>query len=77
MVGLILPGFASHYGADSIVDVHFNVTDISGFASSAANQDITVYPTVDIQFWPRFNGTTELAVDLSFGDIKFEGGINV
>ena len=48
LVNLLLPGFSRHYGADSIVDLHFNVTDISGFVSSAANQDITVYPTVDI-----------------------------
>ena len=64
-INLILPGFSDYYGKDTIVDIYLNTTDLSRFASSAANQDITLYGSVDIQFWPRLNGTTELAVDLS------------
>ena len=65
------------YGADAIVDILFNVTDLHGFASSAANQDVTVYGTANLQFWPRFNGTTELAVEMNVIDIYFTGGINI
>lgn len=71
------PGISAKYGADSIVDVHFDVTDLHGFASSAADQDVTVRGTADLQFWPRFDGTTEIAVELSVIDILFTGAIDV
>jgi len=38
---------------------------------------VTVYGTAKLQFWPRFNGTTELAVEMNLIDIKFTGGINI
>lgn len=77
MVDIALPGFAAKYGADAIVDIHGACTDLHGFTSSQADQDVTVYGTADLQFWPRFNGTTELAVEMILEDIKFTGGINI
>ena len=74
---IAFPGISAKYGADSIVDVHFDVTDLHGFSSSAANQEVTVRGTADLQFWPRFDGTTELAVELSVIDILFTGGIAI
>ena len=38
---------------------------------------MTVYGTALLEFWPRFNGTTELAVEIEVVDIKFTGGIAV
>ena len=73
-----LPGFAAKYGADTIVDVHAACTDLHGFASSAADQDVSVYGTVNLQFWPRLSdGTTEIAVEMSLIDILFTGGIDI
>lgn len=72
-----LPGISAKYGSDSIVDLHFDTTDLNSFTSSAANQEVTVIGSVNIQFWPRFNSTTELAVQLDVEDIKFTGGIAV
>lgn len=77
MVDVALPGFAAKYGADAIVDIHGSCTQLHSFTSSSADQDVTVYGTADLQFWPRFNGTTELAVEMTLEDIKFTGGINV
>lgn len=74
---IAFPGFSKHYGADAIVDIFGNCTDLHDFSSSAANQDVTLYGTANLQFWPRFNGTTELAVSINVEDIKFTGGIAV
>lgn len=72
-----LPGFSAVYGADSIVDLYINTTDLHSFTSSASDQDFTLYGSVTIQFWPRFNGTTELAVEVDLIDVHFTGGIAV
>lgn len=48
-----------------------------GFTSSAANQDVNLYGSVTIQLWPRFDNTTELAVELDVIDIQFTGGIAI
>ena len=77
MVDTALPGFSAKYGADAIVDVHGACTDLHGFTSSQANQDVTVFGTANLQFWPRFNGTTELAVEMNVVDIKLTGGIAI
>lgn len=77
MVDVALPGFSAKYGADSIVDVHGACTDLHQFTSSEADQDVTVLGTANLQFWPRFNGTTELAVEMNLVDIKFTGGIAI
>ena len=77
MVDIALPGISAKYGADSIVDLKVACTDLHGFTSSEADQDVTVYGTVNLQFWPRFNGTTELAVEMNLVDIIFTGGIAV
>ena len=76
-VDIALPGMAAKYGADAIVDVHIACTDLHGFTSSQADQDVTVLGTANLQFWPRFNGTTELAVEMNLEDIKFTGGIAI
>jgi len=52
-------------------------TKLHDFTSSAANQDVTVLGTANLQFWPRFNSTTELAVEIDLVDIKFTGGIAI
>ena len=73
-----LPGFAAKYGADTIVDIRGACTDLHGFASSAADQDVTVYGTANLQFWPRLSdGSTEIAVEMNLVDIKFTGGIDI
>ena len=36
-VDIAFAGFADRYGADSIVDIHFNLTDLHDFTSSEAN----------------------------------------
>ena len=77
MIDIALPGFAAKYGDDAIVDIHAACTDLHGFTSSQADQDVKVYGTANLQFWPRFNSTTELAVELNLVDIKFTGAINV
>ena len=76
---IALPGFSETYGADTIVDIYFNTTDLSDFTSSAADQDVTAYGSVNLQFYPRVNNTTktELAVELDVVDIKFTGGIAI
>lgn len=38
---------------------------------------MTLYGTANLQFWPRFNDTTELAVSINVVDIVFTGGIAV
>lgn len=77
MLDIAFPGFSAKYGADSIVDIFGNCTDLHSFASSAADQDVTVRGTANLQFWPRFNGTTELAVELNVIDILFTGSIAI
>lgn len=77
MVDVALPGMAAKYGDDAIIDVHLACTDIHQFTSSEADQDVTALGTANLQFWPRFNGTTELAVEMNLVDIKFTGGIAV
>lgn len=77
MLDTALPGFSATYGADTIVDVHGACTDLHGFSSSEADQDVTVYGTANLQFWPRVNGTQVLAVEMNVIDIKFIGGINI
>lgn len=74
---IVFPGLSAKYGADSIVDLYINTTDLHSFTSSATDQDFTLYGSVTIQFWPRFNGTTELAVEIDVIDIHFTGGIAV
>ena len=74
---IAFPGFSKKYGADAIVDIFGNCTDLHDFTSSAANQDVTVYGSANLQFWPRFNDTTELAVSINVIDIDFTGGIAV
>lgn len=69
-------GLSDKYGADTIVDVHFQVTDLHGFTSSEADQDVTVRGTADLQFWPRLD-VPELAVEINVIDILFTGGIAV
>lgn len=71
------PGISAKYGADSIVEIHFDVTALDDFTSSAADQDVSVYGSANLQFWPRFSGTTELAVELNVIDILFTGGIQI
>ena len=75
LVDILLPGISSVYGADSIVDIYFDTKSLSGFTTSATDQDVTVNGDVVLQFWPRFNGTTELAVELDAQNIKFIGDI--
>ena len=70
-------GFTDKYGDDSIVDVAINATELKDFASSQANQEVSVKGTVNFKFYPRFNGTTELAVDFDVIDVEFIGGIMV
>lgn len=73
-----LPGFAAKYGADAIVDIAGACTDLHSFTSSEATQDVTVYGTANLQFFPHLaDGTTELAVEMNIVDIKFTGGINI
>ena len=71
------PGFSAKYGTDAIVDVHLNCTQLHDFTSSSANQDVTVLGTANLQFWPRFNSTTELAVEIDLVDVTFTGGIAI
>ena len=74
---LIFPGLPEKYGYDSVIDIYAKVTDLHSFTSSAADQDVSVYGSVTLQFWPRFNDTTELAVELDVIDILFTGGIDI
>ena len=74
---IALSGFSKKYGADTIVDLKLACTKLHDFTSSAANQDVTVLGTANLQFWPRFNSTTELAVEIDLVDIKFTGGIAI
>jgi len=74
---IVFSGFSKHYGADATVDLKLNCTRLHSFTSSEANQDVSVYGTVNLQFWPRFNGTTEKAVDIDLVDIHFIGGIAI
>jgi len=76
-LNIALPGIAAMYGDDAIVDIHGACTDLHSFVSSEADQDFTIFGTANLQFWPRFNGTTELAVEMNLVDIKFNGGINL
>ena len=73
----VFPGMSARYGKDSIVDIHGAITELHDFTSSAADQDVSVQGTANLQFWPRFNGTTELAIELDVIDILFTGGIAV
>ena len=75
MVNVALPGMSAKYGADSIVDLKVACTDLHGFTSSEANQDVTAYGTANLQFWPRFNGTTELAVEMNLVDSSTVRGV--
>ena len=70
-------GFTDKYGEDSIVDVAINATELKDFASSQANQEVSVKASVNFKFYPRFNDTTELAVDFDLIDVEFIGGIMV
>jgi len=45
-IDVAFPGLSAKYGADSIIDVYFILTDAHSFTSSAANQDVTVLGTV-------------------------------
>ena len=74
-LNLLFPGMGDKYGADSIVDIYVNCTSLHDFTSSAANQDVSFKGTANLQFWPRFNGTTELAVELNLIDLDFIGGV--
>ena len=74
---LLFPGMSDKYGADSIVDIYVNCTSLHNFTSSAARQELSFKGTANVQFWPRFNGTTELAVELSLIDLDFIGGMQI
>ena len=74
----VFPGFSDKYGMDTIVDVFGNCTDLHSFTSSAADQDVTVRGTANLQFWPRLaDGSSELAVSFNVIDILFTGGIAI
>ena len=77
MLDVALPGFSAKYGADTIVDILGNCTNLKDFTSSASSQTVSVKGTANLQFWPRFNGTTELAVELNVIDILFTGAIAI
>ena len=78
LLNTALPGMTAKYGADTIVDILGNCTALHSFASSAANQDVSVQGTVNLQFWPRLaDGSSELAVEFEMIDILFTGGIDV
>ena len=64
-VEILFPGISRMYGADTIVDIHYDMTSLSNFTSNAPDQDVTVLGTANMQFWPRVNGTSELAVELN------------
>lgn len=77
MLKVAFPGLAEKYGDDAIVDIHGNCTSLHDFTSAAETKSVTVYGTVNLQFWPRFNGTTENAVDINLVDVKFGGQIAI
>lgn len=76
-LAVAFPGLPAKYGDDAIVDVHVDVTALHDFTSSYATQDVSVYGTAKLQLWPRFNGTTELALEFDLIDVLFTGGIAI
>jgi hypothetical protein len=42
MLDIALPGFSAKYGADTIVDILGNCTNLKDFTSSKASQDVSV-----------------------------------
>ena len=70
-------GMSLKYGDDSIVDLYLNCSGLFNFTSNSTEQDVSVLGTVSLSLWPRFNGTTEKAVELTLKDILFTGGIEV
>lgn len=77
MLDVAFPGFSAKYGADAIVDVLGNCTALHNFTSSLKDQTVSVYGTANLQFWPRVNGASELAVEINMIDVLFTGGIAI